>query len=329
MNNECVNKLNEYEHSWNTIMKDLKLTIEIPLTGDFINDYFNLMRELNKNIKNNTYIKTINSNDRQKLIDDLYTLGRLFYGYRSRVNDYYRRYVIGYSYKEFIPSWDTGFGYLPTSHNYNSYLKDLTPALYENYYLLQIGVIEEFVDSMGKQPKYLYELINLSKESYWYVIKLELFTKEDIDIGIDNLNLPNYYAINNDCIFDLSYHKKLYEKYSNQSRFSYFLSTEYPILMWIKENRKNGHFKMEKFYQSLYLKPKMRILQHLSLIDDGEIINMEDLSYYYGIERENVFSIMEELVGDEEHGGKVIKSIDENGNVVFIKKDTFSPTGKK
>ena len=37
---------------------------------------------------------------------------------------------------------------------------------------------------------------------------------------------------------------------------------------------------------------------------------------------------MEELIGNEEHGGKVVKNIDENGNTIFIKKDTFSPVGK-
>lgn len=319
-------RIKDYE--WQKILDDLNIDIEtnIEFTGNFKQDYFRTMKSLVDSIKSNPYMESRKKEDKKKLTSDLYTLGRMFYGYRGNVNKYYEKYDKNNYDKECIPKWNTQGGYLPTSHNYNTYLQYMTPALYEHYYLLQVNVIEEFIHSFAKQPKYLYELHKLDGKT-WFVSKLELFMREDIDIEGDNLRLPEYYSINKK-LMDLSYYKELYRKCLIEHRFPLFVEEEYPILQWIEENRKNEHFENEKIPCSFLVKKKMNVLDYLINIKDDEIINLEDLSYYYDIEREEVLSIMEELIGNEEHGGKVVKDIDENGNTIFIKKDTFSPVGK-
>lgn len=318
MTNQNIKK----DIEWQKILDELNINIPIKNTGDFKQNYFDAMKTLIKKIKANKYIEVVNEENKNELKHDLYNLGCLFYGYRHKINSYYMEYDKENYNKEFVPKWETLFGYLPTSHNYNAYLNRLTPALYEHYYLLQIGVIEEFINNNGQQPKYLYELYDYQRNRFWFVAKLELFTKEDIP-NSDNLNLPHYYPINT-AAMTIEEYEEYYKKHSLEKYFPNFKKYEFPIKDWISKHRKNENWDMERIPNDVFMMPKVKIINHLRLnVKKDEIVYPKDFSYYYGIPESEVISILDTVCSSDYYIGKIEKITDKSGTIAFLKKENY------
>jgi len=219
------------DEEWTAILAELGLNkkCNLPNVGGFADNYFAGMEGLIASIRSNPYLETLSIEDKARMMEDFSVLGSLFHCYgihMRRYNEAHPESAVDYKRYQIRSSCP------PTAHNYYSCLRDslFKPMLVRNYYMRYLDSIEEFVESRGVYPEYLY---NVRWNSERFVIdKLELLSCEKV--GTTGLLLPNYYVVNQKPA-SLEKHLELYAKYNINPKN--FVESEWPVLCWVAENR--------------------------------------------------------------------------------------------
>ena len=232
---------------WLKIRESLGLRYckNVELSENFMENYFVEMEHLIKKIKENSYISTLNEEDKKRLISDLYELDGMLVLYNSNMTKYckymnetYNLYDTNKKY-DFEYIYITGYGGFLHCHNFNKYLSwgnYFSPLLFKKYYMLMVESIEEFVKNRGsKPPTHIYKLVE--EKDFFRIEVYEYFTYKDIphERGA-HLYLPYYHQIN--------IPTRSFEEYSAYYKDYYgmdkenFTNVVWPIIEWIYENRK-------------------------------------------------------------------------------------------
>ena len=234
-----IRRIPDYE--WNEIIQSMKIDFEIKNTGDPKHDYLNAMQELIGKINDTRYPDTLADDDKNALKHDLYNLGAMLVLYNNTMLKFRRKYE-WFDFERITTA--SAFDCIPTFHNYNKYLSGVyfSPELFEKYYKLQISSVQDFINTDGKAPKYLYNLINIDNSDWLKVEKFEYLTNKDVGLINDHLALPNYYCVNGR-IGTIDEYKKLFERYLQHCperidpAFDRFVIKDYPIFEWVRDNR--------------------------------------------------------------------------------------------
>lgn len=254
-------------------------------TRNFKVDYLNGMKDLIKKIRENLYPKTNDKEQRKEIINNLYTLGIMFYCYASKMNQYRKKFDTNIEFVSFIAR-------IPTCHNYYRYLPYLTPEIFDKYYLRQIDCFEDFVENNGEiLPKYLYEIID-SEKGYFYINKLQYFSGKDFPFDTrQNHYLPAYFIIEGKRQVIETYNDYLTKGEISQDWYDDFLKEQWPCICHINNTLFVDN--MHKIKRFNFTSQKTNICHYIADIDEGDEININDIIYKTGLQKDEICKILD------------------------------------